>query len=86
MCLYRGQFKAIGPRVSTAAETTSDARQLNKKAHQIMTRKPVVIDTSADVKLTIRIFLEKGVSCLPTGCVVLSTQSALSVSEILYGR
>ena len=51
--------------MGTAVETTSDARQLNKKAHQIMTRKPVVIDVSADVKWAIRNFLGKGVSCLP---------------------
>ena len=61
----RDLLKAISPRIATAAETDKDRSTLNKKVHQIMTRKPVVVKPQDSVYDAIDLINKHGVSCLP---------------------
>lgn len=61
----RDLLKALSPTLGTAAETFKDLAILNKKVHQIMTRKPVTVDVNASVYDAIDLFNEHRLSCLP---------------------
>lgn len=61
----RDLLKAISPRIGTPAETNRDRATLNRRAHQIMARNPVVVGADADLGEAVRVFNESGVSCLP---------------------
>ncbi|WP_027670968.1 CBS domain-containing protein [Rheinheimera baltica] len=60
----RDLFKALSPYLGTAAETTRDLASLNKKAHQVMRRKPVTLQGQANVKDAVHLFNTEGVSCI----------------------
>lgn len=61
----RDLLKALSPYIGTASETERDAATLNKKVHQIMTRKPVVVGRSAGIYDAIEIFNKHNISCIP---------------------
>lgn len=61
----RDLLKALSPNLGTAAETTKDLATLKRKAHQIMTRKPVTLTADADVYQAIDLFNEQKISCIP---------------------
>ncbi|EIC23960.1 CBS domain-containing protein [Thiorhodovibrio frisius] len=61
----RDLFKAISPGVGTLAESNLDRAALTRRAHQIMSRQPVVIEQDQDVRDALRLFEEHHVSCLP---------------------
>ncbi|MEK9712541.1 MAG: CBS domain-containing protein [Thalassolituus sp.] len=61
----RDLLKALSPNIGTAAETTRDTATLNKRVHQIMTRKPVTLPLDADVYTAVEVFNRERVSCVP---------------------
>ena len=61
----RDLLKSVSPNVGTITETLRDAASLNKKVHQIMTRKPITLSPDADVHEAIHVFNEYNVSCIP---------------------
>ena len=61
----RDLLKALSPNVGTVHETTKDAASLNKKAHQIMTRKPIVLRLNAEIYEAVAIFNNNKISCIP---------------------
>jgi len=61
----RDLLKSLSPNIGTAAETERDAATLNKKAHQIMTRKPVSLKQNASVYDAVNIFNHHNISCIP---------------------
>jgi len=61
----RDVLKCLSPYVSTAAELERDTRTLQKKAHQIMTRKPITISPDGSIKQAVRLILEHDIGCLP---------------------
>lgn len=61
----RDLLKALSPNIGTAAETTKDMATLNKRAHQILTRKPITLAPTAHVFDVIDIFIEHNISCIP---------------------
>ena len=64
----RDLLKAISPNIGTIAETARDAADLNKRAHQIMTRKPISLTLDADVYDAIKVFNNHSISCIPVVC------------------
>ncbi|HHJ36050.1 MAG TPA: CBS domain-containing protein [Gammaproteobacteria bacterium] len=58
-------YKAISPNINTLAETTHDAASLNKKVHQIMSRKPVTLSSDNDAYDAIDVFKKNDISCIP---------------------
>ena len=61
----RDLLKALSPNVGTLSETSRDAATLNKRSHQIMTRKPVTIKLGASIQEAINLFNTHTISCLP---------------------
>ncbi len=61
----RDLLKALSPNIGTAAETTGEAATLNKRVHQIMTRKPVTLAPNAGIYDAIEIFNSYKISCIP---------------------
>ena len=61
----RDLLKAISPNIGTAAESASDTATLNKRVHQIMSRKPISIMHEENVSKAIEIFTSNKISCIP---------------------
>lgn len=61
----RDVLRSISPYVGTPAETSRDTATLNKRAHQIMTRKLITISAHVDISEAIRIFSTHKISCIP---------------------
>jgi len=61
----RDYYEAVGPNLGTIAETRSDAACLNKKVHQIMSRKPVTLYRENTIHDAIDIFNNNIISCIP---------------------
>ena len=61
----RDLLKAISPNIGTAAESASDTATLNKRVHQIMSRKPISIMHEENVSKAIEIFKSNKISCIP---------------------
>ena len=61
----RDLLKALSPRIGTAAETTKDLASLNKRAHQIMARKPITLKPNATVFDAIKALNNHKISCIP---------------------
>lgn len=61
----RDLLKSISPFIGTIQETVHDKFTLNKKVHQIMSRKPISLRPSADVYEAISLFNQHNISCIP---------------------
>lgn len=61
----RDLLKAISPNIGTASETTKDIATLNKKAHQILTRKLITLLADATIYDAITLFNQHNISCIP---------------------
>jgi len=61
----RDLLRAISPRVGTVAETATEVAELNRKAHQIMTRRPITLMPGNDIKVAIGVFNKHRISCIP---------------------
>ena len=61
----RDLLRALSPFVGSTVETARDAATLNKRAHQIMSRKPVTLGPDAEIADATRLFLEHTISCIP---------------------
>ena len=61
----RDLLKALSPNIGTLSETVRDLASLNKRAHQIMTRKAVTLGPDAAIFDAIKIFNTHNISCIP---------------------
>ena len=61
----RDLLKALSPHIGTAAERNNDLATLNKKAHQILTRKPHTLSPDASIYEAIDNFNDLKISCIP---------------------
>lgn len=61
----RDLLKSISPNIGTLTETYKDAATLNKRVHQIMTRKPITLPSTATVKDAVALFNAHRISCIP---------------------
>jgi acetoin utilization protein AcuB len=61
----RDLLRAISPFIDSVVETKRDTATLDKRVHQIMSRKPVTLSPEADVSDAIDLFLAKQFSCIP---------------------
>jgi acetoin utilization protein AcuB len=61
----RDLLKSISPFIGTLQEKAIDKFTLNKKVHQIMSRKPVTLTLLADVYEAISLFNQHIISCIP---------------------
>ena len=61
----RDYFKAVNTSLGTYSETSRDLLTLNKKAHQIMSRKVVTVSDTASVYDVVDLFNKTRMSCIP---------------------
>ncbi|MBS1170786.1 MAG: signal transduction protein [Burkholderiaceae bacterium] len=61
----RDLLKAISPNIGTLTETYKDAATLNKRVHQIMSRKPITLTEEASVRDAVAVFNQHKISCIP---------------------
>ena len=61
----RDLLRAISPFLGSAVETDRDVATLNKRVHQIMTRKPVTLGPQATIADAAALFLTHSLSCIP---------------------
>jgi acetoin utilization protein AcuB len=61
----RDLLRAISPYVGSAAETARDLATLNKRVHQIMTRRPITLRPQATVAEAVSLLLAHRISCIP---------------------
>jgi acetoin utilization protein AcuB len=61
----RDLLKALSPNIGSISETAEDRATLNKRAHQIMTRKPVTLSPKAGINDAIEVFKNHKISCIP---------------------
>ena len=61
----RDLLRALSPYIGSTVESARDLATLNKRVHQIMTRKPVTLRPEASVADAIALFLAHGISCIP---------------------
>lgn len=61
----RDLFKAISPNIGTVRTTAQDLATLNKRVHQIVTRKPITLSPNASAAEAVAVFLDHNISCIP---------------------
>ena len=61
----RDLLKALSPNIGTAAEKPADLATLNKRVHQIMSRKPIIMKEEESIHKAIEIFDDNPISCIP---------------------
>ena len=61
----RDLLKGMSPFVDTLSETTRDLATLQKRAHQIMSRKPISVLKDVTVQSAAETLLSNNISCLP---------------------
>ncbi|GAA4106172.1 CBS domain-containing protein [Zhongshania borealis] len=72
----RDLLKSLSPNIGTMAATTKDMASLNKKAHQIMTRRPIFLREDATIDDAISIFNQNKISCIP---IVDNTEAPIGI-------
>ena len=61
----RDYLKTVSPNVKNGAMTSNDLEKMNKKVHQVMSRKLVSVSPDDPVMKTVIAFNENKISCLP---------------------
>jgi len=61
----RDLLKALSPFLDTLSEKPRDLALLNRKAHQIMSLRPVTVTKDATIEQAMKLLVEKDISCLP---------------------
>ncbi|MDY7577669.1 CBS domain-containing protein [Herbaspirillum sp. RTI4] len=61
----RDLLKALSPYIGTPTESYRDLASLNKRVHQIMSRRPIVLREDATVEDAIGLFIAHKISCIP---------------------
>ena len=61
----RDLLRALSPYVGSAAETTRDLATLNKRVHQIMTRRPLTLRPQSAIAEAVNLLLTQRISCIP---------------------
>ena len=79
----RDVLKEISPHVNTISEDSRARQTLNKKAHQIMSRKPITVEPDTLVDDAASIMLKKNISCLPVVSPSGNIDGILSWKDIL---
>ena len=61
----RDLLRALSPYVGSAAETARDLATLNKRVHQIMTRRPITLRQESGIPEAVELLLKNRISCIP---------------------
>ncbi len=79
----RDFIRALSPFLDTPAEEDRDTITLDKKAHQIMSRKLITVDAQTSIEEASNLLLENNISCLPVISPQGSVEGIVSWKDIL---
>ena len=79
----RDLLRELSPFIGTASETVRDTETLNKKVHQIMTRKPVTVTKETTIQDATKLLIKKNVSCLPIVSLDGKIEGILTLKDFL---
>lgn len=61
----RDLLRAISPFIDSVVESQRDLGTLNKRVHQIMSRKPLTLRPESSLSEAVALFLDNTISCIP---------------------
>jgi acetoin utilization protein AcuB len=61
----RDLLRALSPYVGSATETARDLATLNKRVHQIMSRRPIALHPQSGIAEAVNLLLTHRISCIP---------------------
>ena len=61
----RDILRVLSPYLHTKSELVRDTETMQRRAHQVMTRCPIVISSDMEVKEALALMLTHDISCLP---------------------
>ena len=61
----RDLLRALSPYIGSTVETARDTATLNKRVHQIMSRKPITLRPEAEIAEAVTLLLDHRISCIP---------------------
>jgi acetoin utilization protein AcuB len=61
----RDLLRALSPYIGSSVENPRDLATLNKRVHQIMSRKPITLPPDAALGEAITLLLDHSISCIP---------------------
>ena len=61
----RDMLRCLSPFIGTEAESVRDTKTIDQRAHQVMTRSPLTVESSLSVREALLIMLEHSIGCLP---------------------
>lgn len=79
----RDVLKEISPYINTLGEDARARDTLKKKAHQIMTRKPITVSKDIPIEEAAGLIMAKNISCLPVVSEEGIVEGILSWKDIL---
>ena len=79
----RDLFKAVSPFLGTFSETDRDLSTLQKRVHQIMTRKLITVSKGMSIRKAAQVLMEENVSCLPVVTEGRKIEGILTWKDIL---
>lgn len=81
----RDLLRVLSPNIGTYAETFKDTASLNRRVHQITTRKPVTLSRDARICDALEVFEKHNISCIPIVDVENKPIGIISWRDILKG-
>ncbi len=79
----RDTLKVISPFIGRLSEHPRDISILDRKVHQIMTRKVITVQKSTSVETAANLLLENNISCLPITSTGGEIEGVLTWKDIL---
>jgi len=61
----RDILRCLSPFIGTDAESVRDAKTMDQRAHQVMTRSPITVSSDTMMRDALFIMLEHSIGCLP---------------------
>jgi len=61
----RDMLRCLSPFIGTEAEAVRDAKTIEQRAHQVMTRSPFTVESHINIRDALLIMLEHTIGCLP---------------------
>lgn len=61
----RDLLRCLSPFIGTEAESVRDTSTINQRAHQVMTRSPMVISPQLSIQEALMMMIDNNIGCLP---------------------
>lgn len=79
----RDLLRALSPFIGSTFEADRDVATLNRRVHQIMTRKPITLQPHAELADAAALFLAHDISCIPVVDTACRPLGILSWRDVL---